>query len=122
MRKLSLLLGTLGGALAGYILSNDKLRMELSKAKKPEQAAKALSRHLAADGKKIGREVKEFVESDDVQRKLKEAKQFTLEKFEQGKEKMQELVNRGEKQAEKAVRKGGKTAKKAVRNFTTREA
>ena len=33
MRKYSLLLGALGGAMAGYLFSNDKLRKELATAK-----------------------------------------------------------------------------------------
>ena len=42
MKKLSLLLGTLGGATAGYLFSNKKLRDQLSGAKDAEEAARIL--------------------------------------------------------------------------------
>ena len=45
MRKFSLLLGTLGGALAGYILSNDKLRKQMAEAPNAEAMAKMLGQH-----------------------------------------------------------------------------
>jgi hypothetical protein len=76
MRKLSLLLGTMGGALAGYLFSNRPLREELSKAKDAEAAGRVLAKHLAKDGKQIGSEVKKFVESDEVQDNLAKAKVY----------------------------------------------
>lgn len=63
MKKISLLLGTLGGAMAGYLLSNDKLRQDLVKAKDPEAAAKLLGMQLVRDGKKLGHEVRKFEEA-----------------------------------------------------------
>lgn len=74
MRKLPLLLGTLGGAMAGYLFSNKKLREELSDAKNAEQAGKILAAHLQKDGKQIGAEVQKFVKSDMVQENLSKAK------------------------------------------------
>ena len=62
MRKFSFLLGTLGGALGGYLLSKPKLLDELSKAKDAETAARKLGAHLQRDGKKLAREVKSFVQ------------------------------------------------------------
>src|SRR3989338_7508840 len=76
MKKLSLLLGTLGGALAGYVFSNTNLREELSKAKDADAAGKILAKHLQRDGKQIGREVKQFVQSDVVQNNVKKAKHY----------------------------------------------
>lgn len=76
MKKLSLLLGTLGGALAGYVFSNTNLREELAKAKDADTAGKILAKHLQKDGKQIGREVKQFVQSDVVQDNMKKAKLY----------------------------------------------
>ena len=104
MRKFSLLLGALGGAMAGYILSNDKLRQELSKAKSPESAARALGKHLQKDGKKIAHEVKQFAESDDVQRNLKKAKAFASAKFGEAKKGVAKFVKKTEKSVMKKIR------------------
>lgn len=104
MKKLSLLLGTLGGAMAGYILSNDKLRTELSNAKDPEAAAKTLGAHLSRDGKKIAAEVKQFVESDDVQKNLKKAKTFAQKKFTEAQKSVKTMMKKGTKSAQKSVK------------------
>jgi hypothetical protein len=101
MRKLSLLVGTLGGALAGYILSNDKLRKELSSAKDTEAAARMLGSHLSRDGKKIAKEVKIFVESDDVQKNLRKAKSFAQKKFNEAQKSVKGMMKRGSKKAAK---------------------
>ena len=79
MRKLPLLLGTLGGAMAGYLFSNNKLREELAKTKNAEQAGKVLAKHLKHDGAKIGSEVQKFVKSDVVQDNLHKAKKLAGE-------------------------------------------
>ena len=76
MKKLSLLLGTLGGALAGYVFSNTKLREELAGAKDAETAGKILTKHLQKDSKQIGSEVHKFVKSDVVQDNMKKAKEY----------------------------------------------
>lgn len=115
MRKFSLLLGAVGGALAGYLLSNDKLRTDLKKAKDPEAAAKLLGAHLQKDGKQIAKEVKAFVESEDVQKNLTKAKKFALHKFKEAKSGVQELVKKGEKEAAKALKKGVKAMKETAK-------
>jgi len=117
MKKFGLLLGTIGGALAGYILSNDKLRHELVKAKKPEDAAKLLGKHLAADGKKVGKEVKDLAKSKEVQDSLDKARDYAWMKYEEGKEKVQEMMSAGKKQAGKMMKKGAKKASKAAKNM-----
>lgn len=114
MRKFSLLLGTLGGALAGYVLSNDKLRKGLMDSKDTESAAKLLGEHLTKDGKKIAKEVKTFVESDDVQKNLKKAKAYATEKLEMAQEGLGKMMQRGTKQAKKYAKKGMKEAKKMI--------
>ena len=105
MRKLSFLLGTLGGALAGYLLSNPKLRDELTKAKDAETAARRLGEYLQRDGKKIAKEVKNFIESDDVQRNLGKAKKFAQQK-----------LHAAKKEVEKFVRNEGKFVVRTVRS------
>lgn len=120
MKKLSLLLGTLGGAMAGYILSNDKLRHELSTAKDPEAAAKLLGAHLSRDGKKIATEVKQFSESDDVQKNLKKAKTFAQKKFTEAQKGMKTMMKKGTKSASKSVKTMLKKAN--VSGFTKKKA
>ncbi|MDO8648567.1 MAG: hypothetical protein Q7R81_02170 [Candidatus Peregrinibacteria bacterium] len=117
MKKFSLLLGTLGGAMAGYLLSNTTLREQLMKAKDPETAAKTLGKHLQRDGKKIAQEVQDFVQSDDVQKNLKKAKAYALDKLTQAKKEAKVLMKQGAASAGKAVRKAGKTATKKVKAF-----
>lgn len=114
MKKVSLLLGTLGGALGAYVLSNNTLRNELSKAKDPEAAAKALGKHLQKDSKKFVKDVKAFVESDDVQQKLDQAKEFTMEKYEEAKKNAMQMMKSGGKKAAKSVKKAVRKAKKAA--------
>lgn len=112
MRKFSLLLGALGGALGGYLLSNDKLRHELSKAKTPESAAKTLGKHLQSDGKKLAKEVQDFVQSPDVQRNLKKAKHYATGKLKEAKKQVQSYVAVGKKEAVRAAKKGVQAMKK----------
>ena len=104
MRKLSLLLGTMGGVLAGYLLTNDKLRKELMAAKTPEKAAKMLGKHLQEDGTKLAKEVKVFVQSEEVQKNLGKAKKFTMAKLDEAKAGMKVLVKQGKKEASKAMK------------------
>ncbi len=110
MKKFSLLLGTLGGALAGYILSNDKLRTELSTAKDPEAAAKLLGTHLSKDGKKIAKEVQAFAESDDVQKNLKKAKSYAHKKFTEAQKGMEFMMKKGGKKATSMMKDAKKSA------------
>lgn len=105
MKKFSLLLGALGGALGGYLLSNEKLREGLVNAKDPEAAARLLGKSLQHDGKKIAKEVKTFVESDDVQANLKKAKKFALQQVDEAKKQVQSLVKKGTKAVKQNARK-----------------
>ena len=117
MRKFSLLLGALGGVLGGYLLSNEKLRTELLKAKDPEAAARTLGKHLQRDGKKVASEVTKFVESDDVQKNLTKAKKFAMSKFDEAKKGVESLVKKGTKGA-KGVMKKSVGKKKAKTGFS----
>lgn len=105
MKKFSLLIGALGGALGGYLLSNEKLRESLVNAKDPETAARLLGKSLQHDGKKIAKEVKTFVESDDVQANLKKAKKFALQQVNEAKKQVHSFVKKGTKAVKSNVRK-----------------
>ena len=115
MRKFSLLLGTLGGALAGYILSNEKLRKNMADAPNAEAMAKMLGQQLAKDGKKVAGEVKTFVESDDVQKNFKKAKAYANKKLGAAQKELEKLVKKGAKQARKYAKKGMKDVKGMMR-------
>ncbi len=101
--------------MAGYLLHNKKLRDELAKAKDAEDAAKMLGKHLQKDGKKLAKQVQEFVASDDVQKNVKKAKHFTKKKIKQGKEELDSLVCKGTSKAKKTAKKGCSKAKKSVK-------
>lgn len=117
MKKFSLLLGALGGSLAGYVFSNQKLREQLTEAKDAETAAKILGKHLSHDGKKIAKEVQEFVKSDDVQKNLAKAKKFAGQKLEEAKEEVALFMEKGAKKAQVAARQGAKEAKRTVKKM-----
>lgn len=106
MRKFSLLLGTLGGALAGYILSNERLRKQMASAPNAEAMAKILGQKMAKDGKKVAHEVKGFVESDDVQKNLKKAKAFASKKLGVAQKELEKYAKKGVKEAKRYARKG----------------
>lgn len=108
MRKFSLLLGTLGGALAGYILSNEKLRKQMADAPNAEAMAKMLGEQLTKDGKKVAKEVKGFVESEDVQKNLKKAKAFASKKLGVAQKELEKYTKKGMKEAKKYAKKGMK--------------
>ncbi len=105
MKKVSMFLGALGGAMAGYVFSNKKLREELIKAKDPQAAAKVLGAHLQKDGHQFANDVKEFVESDPVQHKMGEAKKYAKKQYVTAKKEVKKIVKEGEKQANFAKRK-----------------
>lgn len=117
MRKLSLLVGALGGTMAGYLFSNQKLREQLAQAKDAEAAAKILGKHLSHDGKKIAKEVQTFVKSDDVQKNLSKAKKFAEKQFQVAKKEVTALMEKGAKQAKAAAREGAKEAKRTVKKM-----
>lgn len=121
MKKLGLLVGTLGGAMAGYLFSNSKLREELAEAKDADAAGKILAKHLQKDGKELGSHVKKFVDSDDVQKNLGKAKTYAKDYLAKANSQMKDMVKKNNpfgakktaapKPAAKAPSKGG--AKKA---------
>jgi hypothetical protein len=117
MKKLSLLVGALGGTLAGYLFSNQQLRDQLAKAKDAEAAAKILGKHLSHDGKKIAKEVQTFVKSDEVQQNLTKAKKFAEKKLSLAKREVMEFMDSGVHEAKKMAKKGVKEAKGTVKRM-----
>ena len=98
MRKLTLLLGAMGGAMAGYVFSNKTLREELTNAKDAEAAGKVLAKHLAKDGKQVGKEVKNFIESEEVQQNLTKARKYAMEQAKELQKNAMALMKEGQKQ------------------------
>lgn len=111
MKKLSLLLGTLGGGLAGYLFSNKKLREQLSSAKDAEEAARLLGQHMQDDGKKLAKQIQDFVESEDVQKNITKAKKYAKKTMDDAKKELDAALTTGKKKATTAAKK---TAKKAT--------
>ncbi|MFH0851415.1 MAG: hypothetical protein V1876_01570 [Candidatus Peregrinibacteria bacterium] len=115
MKKLSLLIGTLGGAMAGYLFSNQKLRKDLAEAKDAETAARLLGKHLQQDGKKLAAQAQEFVGSAEVQKNWKKAKTYAQETFEVARKELTKLVSRAEEAASDAAGEAGTTARKVAK-------
>jgi len=126
MKKFSLLLGALGGAMAGYLFSNKKLRDELANAKDAEMAAKTLGKHLQRDGRTLANQVQKFVGSDEVQTHWKTMKGFALKKVQQVKKEVQHyfgeeadvayrMAAKGERKVERVAKKVGRKAAKAAK-------
>ena len=120
MKKISLLVSTLGGAMGGYLLSNKKLRDELSNAKDAEAAAKSLGKHLQRDGKKIAQQVREFVESDEVQSNIGKAKKFTKKKTDEAKKELTKLVGTGANKVKAGAKRTATKAKTAAKKGVKR--
>ncbi|MDD5469458.1 MAG: hypothetical protein PHO92_01515 [Candidatus Peribacteraceae bacterium] len=121
MKKLSLLVGTLGGAFAGYLFSNKKLRDQLANAKDPEAAAKLLGKHLQQDGKRLAGQVREFIGSDEVQKNVEKARKFASQKMKEAKEELDEIVQKTPlKQRTSTQKKLGKTATRKPARMKTR--
>jgi hypothetical protein len=121
MKKISLLLSTVGGAMGGYLLSNKKLRDELSKSDDAESAAKTLGKHLQRDGKKLAEQLREFVNSDEVQSNIAKAKKYAQQKTDEATKELSAMVDTSTTKAKKAVNRG-KTAAKGVANTSVKRA
>lgn len=122
MKKVSLLIGALGGAMAGYVFSNNKLREDLSAAKDPEEAGKILAKHLQKDSQMIGKEIHQFVKSDAVQDNMHKAKKYAEGQMKKLKTDLKGMMAKGEKKvaktAKKATAQAKKTIKKAVKKVS----
>ena len=76
MKKLTFLLGTVGGAMAGYVFSNKKLRNEMLDAKDSTEAAKILGKHLSNDGQSVAKEVRQLAEQHGLDDRIADGKQY----------------------------------------------
>lgn len=108
MKKMSLLLGSLGGAMAGYLFSNKKLRQELMSAKDTQAAAKIIGKHIAADGETVAHEAKKFAQAHQMDKSVEQGKKFVLDKYKESKKGVEKMVNDGMKEAKKAMVKAKK--------------
>lgn len=124
MKKFSLLIGTLGGATAGYLFSNKKLRDQLTDAKDAEEAARILGKHLQKDGKKLGKQIQEFIESEDVQKNFAKAKKYAKDTVDEAQAQLAGTVTakitKAKKKAKSTVKKAVKTTKAKAKKTTNR--
>lgn len=114
MKKFSFLLSTLGGALAGYVFSNSTLRAQLVGAKTADEAARILGTHLQHDGKKLGDQVKTFLQSKEVEKHVRKARSFVEKKVGIAKREVGAYITKEKARAKKIVRKAAKHAKNVV--------
>lgn len=115
MKKLTYLITTAGGALAGYLFSNKKLRTDLRSAKSPEEAAKTFGKYLKEDGKKIKAEATELLHSKKVQDKITSAKKIANEKLNQVKDEMHKLSDTSKASATKMIKNVRAKATKKIK-------
>ncbi|MBT3835282.1 hypothetical protein HOF56_03450 [Candidatus Peribacteria bacterium] len=119
MKKLNFIIGALGGAMTGYLLSNEDLRKKLSKAKNHGEAAKILGKELQRSGKKVAKEAKELIEKDDVHEKFGEWKTYFLEEGEKlgvkAKKAAKKTAKNVKKKAAKSCKKACKKAKSKLK-------
>jgi len=117
MKKLSFLLGTLGGAMAGYVLSNSKLRKELMATKDAATAAKVLGKHLSSDGQTVAREVREIAKEHHFDQHLAEGKKYARKYYDSAKKELTKFVSNQAKEATKVAKRAGKKAVRQVRSL-----
>ncbi len=110
MKKLSFLLGTLGGAMAGYVFSNKKLRSELMDAKDASEAAKVLGKHLSNDGQKVAKEVRLLAVEHDLDGRIADGKKYVQDYYSSAKDDVQKFLGAKMKEATRAVKGAKKTA------------
>ncbi|MSR68053.1 hypothetical protein EXS65_04525 [Candidatus Peribacteria bacterium] len=123
MKKLSFLLGSVGGALAGYVFSNNKLRSEMMKAKDTTAAAKILGSHLAKDGQTVAKEVQQLAEQHHLDQHIAHGKKYVKDYYDTAKDEVQTFLSAKVKDATKAakfakkevVKKAEKTTKKVMK-------
>lgn len=117
MKKLSFLLGTLGGALAGYVFSNGKLRTDLRKAEDATDAAKILGKYIAKDGEHVAKEVGELAEQYELDARVADGKKYVQKYYDSAKKEVQRFLGAKAEEAMKSVSKAKKEAVKKVRSL-----
>ncbi|OGJ57487.1 hypothetical protein A3H22_04065 [Candidatus Peribacteria bacterium RIFCSPLOWO2_12_FULL_55_15] len=115
MKKFSFIISTLGGAVLGYLASNQRLREELTKAKGPNATRKILAGHLQKDGKRIGQDIRSFLESAHVQKKIRGAQTLLQQQWQKAEGEIHHLFDKGKHEAEKFSRKTLRSARSSVK-------
>lgn len=115
MKKLSLLLGAVGGAMAGYVFSNARLRDELARAKDADDVSAVLKRHVRKDAQKLGRDLRHFLESEEVAAYVEKVRQVAKKGVDEAARGVQSIVREGEVRAKKALRETRVGAKRGRR-------
>lgn len=115
MRKLSFVVSALGGAVLGYLASNKKLREELSKARGPDAAGRILASHLQKDGKHIGHELRSFLESAHMQKKIQGAHFLLQQQLQKAEGGLHDLLDQGKNEAKKFTRKALRSASTSMK-------
>lgn len=103
MKKLTFLLGTLGGAMAGYVFSNKKLRTDMLKAKDSTEAAKILGKHLSTDGQTVAKEVRQLAEQHGLDDRIADGKQYVHDYYSSAKDEVQKFLGAKVKEAKRTV-------------------
>lgn len=112
MKKLSLFLSTVGGALGGYLLSNKSLRTNLSKSKSADEALRTFSTAVKKDSQKVAKEAKDFLHSDAVQSKINDVKKMADSKLKDASNAVKNMAEEGKKKVTKSAKKTSKNVKK----------
>lgn len=115
MKKLSFVVSALGGAVLGYLASNKRLREELSKAKSPDAAGKILASHLQKDGKHIGHELRSFLESAHMQKKIQGVNHMFHQQLQKAEGGLHDLFDQGKNEAKKFTRKALRSANSSMK-------
>lgn len=115
MKKLTFLLGTLGGALAGYVFSNKKLRTELRDAPDAAAAAKILGKHLSNDGQSVAREAKQLAQEHHLDDRIADGKKYVEGYYKSAKSEVQKFIGDKVKQATGAAKHAKKRVVRKVR-------
>ncbi|MBP9850187.1 MAG: hypothetical protein KBC47_00655 [Candidatus Peribacteraceae bacterium] len=119
MKKLTFLLGTVGGAMAGYVFSNKKLRNEMLEAKDSKEAAKILGKHLSADGQVVAKEVRQLAEQHGLDDSIADGKQYVQDYYSSAKGEVQKFLGAKVKEAKRAVGSVRKSAHQVRKAATT---
>ena len=115
MKKFSFVVSAIGGVVLGYLASNKKLREELSKAKSPDAAGKVLASHLQRDGKRIGQEMRSFLESAHMQKKIQGVNTVFQEQLSKAEGGFLNLLDQGKNKAKKFSRKALRSTSTAIK-------
>lgn len=110
MKKFNFIIGALGGALSGYLMSNKKLRQQLVKAKDKKEAAKILGESIKQSGSDLAQDAKELLESESVQKTFGDFRTFANKKWTEVQKEIGSYAKKATGHAKKALKKATKKA------------